>query len=83
MFLPIATLAKVKNQEEAMKYANDMDYGLTAGFYGNQEEIDRCYGCQPFAKGYYWFMDGLSAIWRLERFWLIRQECGRLTCNST
>jgi 1-pyrroline-5-carboxylate dehydrogenase len=38
MFLPITTIAKVNDLEEAMKYANDVDYGLTAGFYGSEEE---------------------------------------------
>ena len=38
MFLPITTIAKVKNLDEAMKYANEVDYGLTAGFYGSEEE---------------------------------------------
>ena len=38
MFLPITTIAKVDNLDEAMKLANDVDYGLTAGFYGTKEE---------------------------------------------
>jgi 1-pyrroline-5-carboxylate dehydrogenase len=38
MFLPITTLGKVKSLEEAMHHANDVDYGLTAGFYGSMEE---------------------------------------------
>lgn len=38
MFLPISTIAKVSSIEEAMKFANDVDYGLTAGFYGSEEE---------------------------------------------
>ncbi len=38
MFLPITTIAKVENLDEAMKLANDVDYGLTAGFYGTKEE---------------------------------------------
>ena len=38
MFLPITTLARVSGLEEAMQYANDVNYGLTAGFYGNKEE---------------------------------------------
>lgn len=38
MFLPITTLAKVRNLDEAMRYANDVDYGLTAGFYGSKAE---------------------------------------------
>jgi 1-pyrroline-5-carboxylate dehydrogenase len=38
MFLPITTIAKVSSLDEAMKLANDVDYGLTAGFYGSKEE---------------------------------------------
>ncbi len=39
MFLPISTIAKVNNLDEAMAYANDVEYGLTAGFYGSKEEV--------------------------------------------
>lgn len=38
MFLPITLLARVASLEEAMAIANDVDYGLTAGFYGTEEE---------------------------------------------
>lgn len=38
MFLPITTVAKVSSLEEAMNLANDVNYGLTAGFYGTNEE---------------------------------------------
>lgn len=38
MFLPIATIARVESLEEAITLANDVNYGLTAGFYGNEEE---------------------------------------------
>jgi 1-pyrroline-5-carboxylate dehydrogenase len=38
MFVPITTVAKVSNLDEAMKLANDVTYGLTAGFYGSKEE---------------------------------------------
>ena len=48
MFLPISTLAKVGSLEEAMGYANDVAYGLTAGFYGSQEEAE-------------WFFDKIEA----------------------
>jgi 1-pyrroline-5-carboxylate dehydrogenase len=40
MFLPITTIAKVSDLDEAMQLANDVDYGLTAGFYGSAEETD-------------------------------------------
>jgi 1-pyrroline-5-carboxylate dehydrogenase len=48
MFLPISTLAKVNSLEQAMIHANDVSYGLTAGFYGSPEEID-------------WFYDNIEA----------------------
>jgi 1-pyrroline-5-carboxylate dehydrogenase len=38
MFLPITTLTRVKNLDDAMQLANDVDYGLTAGFYGSKAE---------------------------------------------
>ncbi len=48
MFVPITTLAKVKNLDEAMRLANDVDYGLTAGFYGTPQEAE-------------WFFDHIEA----------------------
>jgi 1-pyrroline-5-carboxylate dehydrogenase len=39
MFLPITTIARVGSLDEAMKEANDVNYGLTAGFYGSREEV--------------------------------------------
>jgi len=48
MFVPITTVARVSSLEEAMRLANDVDYGLTAGFYGTQEEVD-------------WFYDHIEA----------------------
>ncbi|MFH2102522.1 MAG: aldehyde dehydrogenase family protein [Chloroflexota bacterium] len=39
MFLPITLIAKVDSLDEAMKHANDTQYGLTAGFYGSEEEV--------------------------------------------
>ena len=38
MFLPITMLDKFSNMDEVMKVANDVPYGLTAGFYGTEEE---------------------------------------------
>lgn len=38
MFLPITTIGKVKDLDEAMNLANNVSYGLTAGFYGSKEE---------------------------------------------
>jgi 1-pyrroline-5-carboxylate dehydrogenase len=43
MFVPITTVGKVKNIDEAMKIANDVEYGLTAGFYGNEDEVEWFY----------------------------------------
>ena len=48
MFLPITTIGKVSNLDEAMQFGNDVNYGLTAGFYGSQEEVD-------------WFFDKIEA----------------------
>lgn len=39
MFLPITTVARVNSIEEAMREANDVNYGLTAGFYGSKDEV--------------------------------------------
>ena len=47
MFVPITTIAKVKNLDEAMQRANNVAYGLTAGFYGAPEETD-------------WFFDNIQ-----------------------
>jgi 1-pyrroline-5-carboxylate dehydrogenase len=38
MFLPITMVHAVETKEEAMELANDSIYGLTAGFYGSEEE---------------------------------------------
>lgn len=43
MFLPISTIGKVDSLEQAMTIANDVDYGLTAGFYGSDEEVQWFY----------------------------------------
>lgn len=48
MFLPITTIGKVSNLNEAMKIANNVNYGLTAGFYGSLKETD-------------WFFDQIEA----------------------
>ncbi len=40
MFLPITTIARVKSLDEAMQNANDVNYGLTAGFYGSEKEVE-------------------------------------------
>lgn len=38
MFLPITTVTRVKNLDQAMQLANDVNYGLTAGFYGSRRQ---------------------------------------------
>jgi len=48
MFVPITTIGKVSNLEEAMHMANDVSYGLTAGFYGAPDEVD-------------WFFENIEA----------------------
>lgn len=48
MFVPITTIARVGDLEEAMRLANDVDYGLTAGFYGAPQETE-------------WFFDRIEA----------------------
>lgn len=48
MFLPITTIGKVSNLDEAMKIANNVNYGLTAGFYGSDDETQ-------------WFFDKIEA----------------------
>ena len=48
MFLPITTIGKVKNLDEAMQIANSVNYGLTAGFYGSDKEVE-------------WFFDNIEA----------------------
>ncbi len=49
LFLPILHLAKVSSLDEAMQKANDTTYGLTAGFFGEDEQ----------EVG--WFLDNIQA----------------------
>lgn len=48
MFVPISTVGKFEKLEDAMAIANGVDYGLTAGFYGTEEEAE-------------WFFDHIEA----------------------
>jgi 1-pyrroline-5-carboxylate dehydrogenase len=48
MFLPITTIGKVQSLDEAMQIANNVNYGLTAGFYGSPVETD-------------WFFENIEA----------------------
>jgi len=48
MFLPITMVHAVDSLDEAMALANDVDYGLTAGFYGSEKQAE-------------WFFDKIQA----------------------
>lgn len=48
MFLPISTIGKISNLEMGMQIANEVSYGLTAGFYGSREETE-------------WFFENIQA----------------------
>ena len=39
MFLPITMIHKLESLDEAMELANDVNYGLTSGFYGSKDEV--------------------------------------------
>ncbi len=39
MFLPILMLHRYRDRDEAMRLANDTSMGLTAGFFGGEEEV--------------------------------------------
>jgi 1-pyrroline-5-carboxylate dehydrogenase len=40
MFLPITMVHAVESIEKAMAITNESEYGLTAGFYGTEDEVD-------------------------------------------
>ena len=48
MFVPITTIGKVNNLDQAMEIANSVNYGLAAGFYGSLAETN-------------WFFDRIEA----------------------
>ena len=48
MFLPIVMVTRVRDREAAMAQVNDSELGLTAGFFGAQDEVD-------------WFFDNVEA----------------------
>ncbi len=48
MFLPIVLVTPVDDLKQAMELANDVDYGLTAGFVGDPDETE-------------WFFDHIEA----------------------
>jgi 1-pyrroline-5-carboxylate dehydrogenase len=48
MFLPITMISSVDSLDEAMRLANDVRYGLTAGFYGSKKEAQ-------------WFFENIEA----------------------
>jgi 1-pyrroline-5-carboxylate dehydrogenase len=39
MFLPIVMLCRVSDREQAMRLANDSPFGLTAGCYGDEDDV--------------------------------------------
>jgi 1-pyrroline-5-carboxylate dehydrogenase len=43
MFVPIVTVGKVRNLDQAFEVANNVMYGLTAGFYGAESEVEQFY----------------------------------------
>ena len=43
MFVPISTITRVSTLDQAMTLANNVAYGLTAGFYGNSDEAQWFY----------------------------------------
>lgn len=49
MFMPIVTIAAFDDLEEAMEKANDVEYGLTAGFYSEDDDEVQ------------WFLDNIQA----------------------
>jgi 1-pyrroline-5-carboxylate dehydrogenase len=48
MFLPITMITAVDSLDEGMRLANDVSYGLTAGFYGSKKEAQ-------------WFFENIEA----------------------
>jgi len=40
MFVPITTVGRMNSLEEAMGEANAVNYGLTSGFYGSEDEVE-------------------------------------------
>jgi 1-pyrroline-5-carboxylate dehydrogenase len=48
MFVPVVMIARIADKATGMALANDTQLGLTAGFYGNEEETD-------------WFFDNIEA----------------------
>lgn len=48
MFLPITTIGRVRDLNQAMEIANGVNYGLTAGFYGSAQETE-------------WFFENIEA----------------------
>ena len=52
VFLPFTMIHKVQSVEEALHLANDINYGLTAGFYGNEEEGDEFFNASEAGVNY-------------------------------
>ena len=84
MFLPITMITTVDSLDDAMKIANDVDYGLTAGFYGNKKKpsgsstrFKRALLTPIVRKARPPALARLPTIWWMEGFGLNRQERGR------
>jgi 1-pyrroline-5-carboxylate dehydrogenase len=53
LFLPFVVVDEVKNLDEALKKANDTDFGLTAGIFSNdQSEVDKFFKGIDFGVTY-------------------------------
>ena len=52
LFLPITLIHKVHSVEEALVLANDINYGLTAGFYGSEKEGERFFDTSQAGVNY-------------------------------
>ena len=90
MFLPIVTVAGFEDLDDAMEKANDIEYGLTAGFFSQDDEEIQ------------WFLDNIEAgvvyvnragcdhgclaripiLRRMEGQWFYRQGRGKLLLRS-
>jgi 1-pyrroline-5-carboxylate dehydrogenase len=44
LFVPLVMVASIESVEQGIALANANDYGLTAGFYGSDEECERFFG---------------------------------------
>ena len=52
LFLPITMVHKVKDLEQALELSNDINYGLTAGFYGSETEAGQFFEASEAGVNY-------------------------------